>query len=182
MNRFDVIFSVFLLFACPSVACSYPDPPSFSQALRSAETVAVVRVESASLKEDRLADGGHIEWIETSVRVVETVHGPSAKIRTLTHEPSSCGGIRLDPGAYVVVALRVNDESVALEPDARRVLDVSDEYREDDPNATANAGVVSIVRAAASGGALPVGFPPAYMVQRTSKLPPPPSPDDYRSE
>lgn len=110
MNRFDVIFSVLLLFAGPSVACSYPDPPSFSQALRSAETVAVVHVESASLKEDRLADGGHIEWIETSVRVVETVHGPSAKIRTLTHEPSSCGGIRLDPGAYVVVALRVNDE------------------------------------------------------------------------
>lgn len=177
-----VAAAVASLFPSPSAACSYPTPPTFAQALGSAETVAVVRIESARLKVDRVADDAYMESIETNVRVVETVHGQSAKLKTLIHLPGNCGGIRLDPGAYLVVALRFNEESVALEPDSRRLLDVSDEYRENDPDANADAGIIPLVRSAASGGALPVGFPPAHMVQRTSKQLLPPSPEECLSE
>lgn len=112
-----------------SVACSYPEPPAFSEEVASAKSIAVVYVEAQrSISESQ---NGHVfPFIEADVRVVENLQGVPAKIRSIKYQSHWCGGHTLHVSRYYVVLLRENREVLRLGASASTVLWLGDEYDE----------------------------------------------------
>ena len=112
-----------------ATACSGPESKSFQELLKSATSIAVVRVEAERLSK-RTADPIFAAEVEASVRVVETLQGNAPTLELITYNATWCGGHRLDVGRYYVVLLQANSKTVSLAYEDRSVLGLGEEYSE----------------------------------------------------
>jgi hypothetical protein len=171
--------SLLLLFALVSLdaaACSYPEPPTFSQSLSAATSVFVFRVEATRLRREELAEGAYSEWVEASIRVVESLKGTPSIARVVSFSTERCGGLRLDAGHYFLAATKTNSTRVELKPADQSVVDITDVYAEGNPEATDNADFIPVVRSALAGSPLPTDFPSLELVYRSQQTSAPPTP------
>ncbi len=174
--RISGLLSLIALASLDATACSYPEPPPFSAALSAATSVFVFRVEATRLKRKELPGEAYSEWVEASIRVVETLKGMPSVAHVVSFSTERCGGLRLDAGHYFLAAVPTNSTRVALMPADRSVVDITDEYAEGDPEATDNAGFIPVVRRAIAGSPLPPDFPSPSLVHRSQQISAPPMP------
>ena len=159
-----------------SVACSYPEPPTFREAIESASNIVIFRLESAEVKRKDFPDSSYSEWIEGKIRVTQSLRGDSSKFRTIEFSTGWCGGLRLDVGHYFLVATGDMGPAISLAPSDPSILDITRWYDETRPTESAGTDLLRPIFRYVSGEPLPIHFPPSLVADYTSSVPPPPSP------
>ncbi len=165
-----------LLLPSPASACSYPEPPSFKEALESASNVFIFRLESAEVKRKAVGETAYTEWIEGRIRVTQDLQGDSSLFESVVFSTSWCGGLRLDVGHYFLVATDSSGPTLKLRPLDPSILDVSLWYSELVSEDWYKSDLLWPIFEYLNGKPLPDGFPPRRAAEYTSSLPPPPPP------
>jgi hypothetical protein len=127
------------------------------------------------MRKDR-PEGVYSEWVEASIRIVETLKGEPSKTRVISFSTAPCGGLRLDAGHYFLGVARANSTRVALVPADESVVDITGWYAEGNLEATDNAGFIPVVRRALAGSPLPTEFPSPELMHRSRQIAAPPVP------
>ena len=172
------VLTSLVLLALPtvSVACSYPEPPTFREAIESASNIVIFRLESAEVKRKDFSKSSYSEWIEGKIRVTQTLRGDSSRLRTIEFSTSWCGGLRLDVGHYFLVLTNDTGPTISLAPSDPSILDITRWYDESRPEVSAGTDLLSPIFSYLSGEPLPTDFPPGPVADYTSSIPPPPPP------
>ena len=163
-----------MFMVLPAIACSYPVPKPFSQELRLASSVLIVRLESAHLQESGLVLG--------KIRIVQSLKAPKNKVRpyeAIQFSTRSCGGLRLDVGHYFLVATDDDGSTIQLGPSDQSIIDLTGYYKESRKDESSRTALLHPIYDFLAGRPLPEDFPPDHVSSYTSTLLPPPPPPDH---
>jgi hypothetical protein len=131
-------------------ACSYPEPPSFATAIKSASNVFVFQLMAAKVM--RWQDGEvYSEWVEGSIRPVTDFKGKSMAYKTIEFSSRPCGGLNLNVGHYFLIVTNQSSEKIELRPDDQSILDITGSFTEHVPEANENVQILNSIKSALAG-------------------------------
>ncbi len=162
----------------PVLACSYPEPVSFKEAIANASSIFIFSLESAEVKRKNFDDGSYAEWIEGRIRVAQTLRGDSSPFKSIRFSTSWCGGVRLDVGHYFLVVTNLGGTEIKLSPADQSIIDITTSFDESRLDASAHTDLLRPIHDFLSGKPLPENFPSPYVMEYTSTVPLPPPPPD----
>ncbi|MEN1930205.1 hypothetical protein WCE37_14615 [Luteimonas sp. MJ250] len=162
----------------PALACSYPEPAPFKEAIANASSIFIFRLESAEVKRKNFEDGSYAEWIEGRIRVAQTLRGDSSLFKSIRFSTNQCGGVRLDVGHYFLVVTDSGGTEINLSPADQSIIDVTTSFDESRLDVSAQTDLLRPIHDFLAGTPLPESFPSPYVVEYTSTIPLPPLPPD----
>ena len=172
-----MFFAGALALPLPVLACSYPEPVPFKEAIENASSIFIFRLESAEVRRKNHDDGSYAEWIEGRIRVAQTLKGESSPFKSIRFSTSWCGGVRLDVGHYFLVVTDSVGAEIKLSPADQSIIDVTTYFDESRLDLSARTDLLRPIHDFLSGKPLPENFPSPYVMEYTSTiplLPPPP--------
>lgn len=173
MNRFrDVnVLLAIVLTAVPALthACTAESPSPFADALKTAKTAMVIRVEAIELRDPEVKDIVFIPELEAKVRVAETLFGPPVGLRRIQFTSSWCGGVNLEVGEYYVFLARDSSSTVFLWPSGRAssIVYLFGEYNETEGSTASRSRLLMYLRNYARLGSFPDTFPVEKYLKHT---------------
>ena len=125
MKLANLIFALLLATPCVSLACSIPEPPSFTEAVESADKIFVLRILNERVT-DRVAYDRPV--IEGGIEIVETILGEPPQFKLIEFANDSCGGVRLDVNHHYVVFSSQSGQFLRLVPADNSIISIEDQY------------------------------------------------------
>ncbi len=162
----------------PVLACSYPEPVPFKEAIANASSIFIFRLESAEVRRQNFDDGSYDEWIEGRIRVAQTLRGDSSPFKSIHFSTRQCAGVRLDMGHYFLVVTDSDGTEIKLSPADQSIIDVTTSFNESRLDVSAHTDLLRPIHDFLSGKPLPENFPSPYVMEYTSTVPLPPPPPD----
>ena len=119
------ILAVLLAAPFATHACTFPEPRSFTDSVRSADSIFVLRI-----LDERVTDriGHHRPVIEGRVEIVETILGEPADFERIEFFNGPCGGVRLDVNHHYVVFTSQSGGVLRLAPADNSIVSVEEQY------------------------------------------------------
>lgn len=150
-----------------SYACTTPEPVVFADALKGAESIAVVRIESIRLKPQPYKEMTFMPNLEASVRVVETLSGQAPLVKIIDYGNHWCGGHQLNVGEYYVLLISSNLRRIELEQGSERIVSLFDEYQEPGNSTESRSTLLKYLKSSPGQNKFPPDFPIAKYLLRT---------------
>ena len=123
------LLATFMLIAPGTAnACSNPTEPSFLQQLKTAKTVAVVRLISLKLT----STASNSKQVEGQFLLIQTLKGqPTFSKISYVDEP--CGGVLPAVGRYYAIATRSSDKTLRLVRGDNSIIDINSDFADTYP-------------------------------------------------
>lgn len=152
--KWIIWFFLTITAATNAQACSYPKSPSFAESFKTAANIFVFQLTATKLihKTDGTAFS---EWIEGDLRPVMDLKGVSSSYKTITFSSHFCGGLVLNTGHYFLLVTSDKGPEINLRPDDQSILDVTDHFRENRPEANENSSILNAIKRALAGDMAP---------------------------
>jgi len=156
-------------------ACQYPVPPTLESALKQATSVFIFQLVRADYHRTELGSGAYMAEVEGRISPLQELLGDSRGYKKIVFETSWCGGVTLVVGRHYLIATNSKTDTIKLVPQDGSILDIEliygRRYSDQELQTGALAPIVAFLR---EGKQLPPDFPPAWMLEHTITLPPPP--------
>lgn len=178
MRRIVIATAVLVsIFSGRSEACSYPEPPTFQEALSSATSVFVFRLDEARYKRISHGPAAHSAWVEGKIRLVQNLYGNPIDLRIIKYSTFWCGGVDLVVGHHYLIATNASGDTIQLAASDASLYDIEGFYY---PHNKAwslrSLFVFPVIQSIYGIKPLPKDFPPRDIAARTViQAPPPPS-------
>ncbi len=160
-------------------ACQYPVPPTLESALKQATSVFIFQLVRADYHRTELGSGAYMAEVEGRIRPLQELLGDSRGYKKIVFETGWCGGVTLVVGRHYLIATNSKTDTIELvRPKTDRSWTSSSSMAV--TIAARNCEPVHWLQPVAflrEGKPLPPDFPPAWMLEHTiTLLPPPPQP------
>lgn len=172
-----------LLFMCSAwmplsaFACSYPEPPSFRDALRTATSVFVFRLERAEFRREKLGASTVMDSVEGDLTLLQTLYGNPTSYKHLRYYSAWCGGVNLVVGHSYLMVTRAHGDTIELTSADKSVVDIEGFYDELDKKGSLHSPLIlPVIQAKYGVRPLPKDFPSPDIASRVDLVPPPPPP------
>lgn len=156
-------------------ACQFPTPTTFKEALTSATSVFVFRLDQAEYKRKNFGPNVHTSWVEGRISLVQNLYGNPISLKYIKYYSGWCGGVNLVVGHHYLIATSATGDTIQLELDDQSLYDIEGFYDPSDKRRSLRSFVVQpVVQAAYGKNPLPENFPPREIAGRTTLQGPPP--------
>lgn len=177
-DAFAFVVALLAAFSGHANACQVPVPTTFKEALTSATSVFVFRLDQAEYKRENFGPDAHTSWEEGRISLVQNLYGNPVGIKKITYYSGSCGGVNLVVGHHYLIATNASGDTIRLESADESLYDIENFYDPSNKERSLRSFLVRPVTQAIYGiKPLPDNFPPEEIAGRTTlRVPPPASP------
>ena len=177
-SLFSTASALFLVLASFAAdACSYQEPPALRDAIKTARSAFVFRLDSAAVKLTNAGDGLYPLEVEGAIQPVQHLYGAATRIRTIRYSPHWCFGARMSVGRYYLAVTETSGTTLTIVPGDRSIIELGGHYNPTETKSNLQSPLIlPVIQALYHVKPLPPSFPPRSVGDLITFGPPPPPP------